>query len=364
MLNAYPLAQVALNDVGGTTASATPLATSLASPLFGNPLLYYPTQVFSHNPLRENTTQWGTPTRGFYDRYMQVTAAEPSTRFGVPFCLDIQVFIEWQTGWVQREVTTRFGTPQGVYEQTTSATGTTATAFGTALRPALLATGLNAAKFGTPALSQHYVTSHLPARYGRPAGFTLKLTYIDRAFWARPVQTTRFGTHGASFDRTMSAQPWVASRFGRARTTRLTATGLNSTRFGTQATSSFDQIGTPLRIPSARFGTPRAGYDGVHVARGRVLTRFGKPTEPYRRATSLNRTRFGTKAVAIYDKVPQAPGLYTTRFGRPRWVAGRLFNATGVHTTQYGVTSSYTTYRALHVPPSTRFGKPLLRRVI
>lgn len=169
---------------------------------------------------------------------------------------------------------------------------------------------------------------------------------------ARGVRVTQFGQASTPVTQFAGASGWQASGLGRPMTTprpmsifgrptmarRLAAQGFGIVSVGTPRAGS---VTRPDSLRPVRFGTPTAppSYVARHVRRS---ARFGRP--------SAARSGHLTFGFSLHG-----------RFGRPR-VGTVRYVPLGFACAVFGLPVRRPAQRALHVPPNTRFGTPLMTR--
>ena len=254
-----------------------------------------------------------------------------------------------------------FGTPFGKNVQVVS--GFTSGAFGSPrIYPFNVAPGIHSGQFGTPSGRQYWQAHALvmPGRFGTPyvtfnqtreaTGFTSGLfgtplgmrilpPNVSRICIAQPVMPGHFGTPRHTPTQTGSASSIGPGLFG-APNSRMT-----------QPASGFC---------SAGFGSPTAAM--LARSHGFCPGIFGTPTARRTQlASSVYRApRWGT-AKAVRSNTYEAVSIYVgTRMGQP---TGRIVRrASGFTGGAFGTPYSSQIHLASSIPPSGRFGKPLLRR--
>lgn len=179
----------------------------------------------------------------------------------------------------------------------------------------------------------------------------------------------------------------ASTLFGLAKITHA-ARGLLSTDFGAVRSqivfsgpgeSPVPTVGTASGIQSVQLGTHTFTGALVVQAAGEGFARFGAPTLSQRfGATGAALALLGTPALRLAAHArgfsaaymgtahthltANARGSSFVRFGRPRAGTSLLGLAQGAQSTQLGGPAHSVARHALHIPPDTRFGRPLLRR--
>lgn len=213
------------------------------------------------------------------------------------------------------------------------------------------------AQFGTPVLIDFDLTAQASGFQATRVGAThyaIEFPEVIRntITAARGVRVTQFGQASTPVTQFAGASGWQASGLGRPMTTprpmsifgrptmasRLAAQGFGSASVGTPRTGS---VTRPDSLRPVRFGTPTAppSYVARHVRRS---ARFGRP--------SAARSGHLTFGFSLHG-----------RFGRPR-VGTVRYVPLGFACAVFGLPVRRPAQRALHVPPNTRFGTPLMTR--
>ena len=358
-----PSASAADASWQGAAAYTRPAATEAnATFLVGNTF-----QASGFSP-----TQFGTPV-SISDQFCDASGFIP-TKFGAPTHGRTQ-----QAGGLS---TTQFGTPTGYKLQR--------------------AQGFCTTQFGTPYLHpSHVALWPVSTRFGSPAG---------RQFWRIPSmgQITRFGTPTTPTNRTCDATGFNRTQLGKPLAWRVLPPNTNQScrAYGFKTT----QIGSPVAHWSrsevadgfigTQLGTPRAftthhtsGFAGTqfgstmlrptHHASGFSAAQLGSPTlmtthhAPGTRGTMIGvalaimtqrasglapRTRFGI-ADTIRSDWYTAYGFLAAKFGYPTGYERNNHHASGFNPTEFGDPSMRQTHRVTHIAPTSRFGRPLLRRI-
>lgn len=209
---------------------------------------------------------------------------------------------------------------------------------------------------------------------------------------ARGFSVSHFGTAsraGPALPQTGVASGEASTLFGLATTTHA-ARGFTSTTLGAvrsqivfQATAgpiASPAVGVALGDESVRFGTPSVVGALTAPAAGQAFTRFGAVTSARRFGAvgAAPLALLGTPALRLTAhahgflvvrmgaararRTLPAQGLAPVRWGLPRASARAVGLAQGMCSTQLGEPTHSAARRALHIPPGTRFGRPLLQR--
>lgn len=208
------------------------------------------------------------------------------------------------------------------------------------------ATGFSSTSFGTPAHPHPQTataTGWEVTGMGRPVAGTYTPFIVNRTVSATTLRPVKFGLAAAAAQ--VSAQ----------------ASGQTSTAFGSP-TSRRAQSAQSL-APTVTFGLPSASA-GTRAAGFRAPS-FGTPTArtTHRAASVYRATRWGLPT-AERSNTYKVRGIdLRARFGQPAAHRLNAYRATaGAPTTQFGTPVATPRYRAFHLPPETRFGKPRLIR--
>lgn len=136
------------------------------------------------------------------------------------------------------------------------------------------------------------------------------------------------------------------------------ASGVVSTQLGTQKLITTHHAGG---FSSVQFGSP--ALRTTHHATGTRVTMIGmaRTIMTQRVESTAPRTRFGganTARSAWYTTY----GTLTAKFGHPTGYQRNNHHAVGFCSTRFGNQSMRQTHRVTHIAPTSRFGRPLLRR--
>lgn len=279
-------------------------------------------------------TQFGTPKRYGYEF---ATALSPQTQFGNPVVKVIGV------GWQA----TKFGTGQ-LHLTLPAFSAAPATAFGTPIKILYRASTIGqVTQWAWPWTG--YVAT--PQTW-EIAGF----------------QTGRFGSPSLWVDPSKPAHQYCAT------------TGSKVTSFGTP-TCSLLTIASTSGFSATAHGTPFAKE--TQPATGWQTGAFGQPyTINVAKAFGFKSLALGapthTRAVfatAVQPKIRfGTPGIFRsntykayrintpTRFGRPRGYSRFNYRPQAIHTTSFGIPTSFENHRVSAMWPNTRLGKPMLKR--
>lgn len=233
-------------------------------------------------------------------------------------------------------------------------------------------------------------SAHHHAIIGHPDPINNTLFGTPTSSQYHPVTTlgiiTRFGTPVTDYDQTCVALGFCSTRVGQLvyseiellQTSSHRASGFRSTAYGTPTGFSDRTVvadgftssayGTPRSVvvthaesaKSTAFGAPMAG--AITYAQGFKTTGLGSPTTQRTQfASSTYRpTRFGLPR-AVRPDCYQAHGVCTTRLGHPRLSFAKIASSVEP-TVAFGLPSASFAYRAQHIPPTSRVGKPRLIR--
>lgn len=276
------------------------------------------------------------------------------------------------------------------------ATGFLATTFGIPSKLDYRAQGFLATAFGTPILTSSYdAEGFLSPQFGTPWGASrLQAKALGPvARFGRPIAVGAVQlTQAVGFKAGGVGKPYLATTPEVVRNTVVRAQGFVAPQFGTPS-SPVEQIGVARGLLASRFGAPRTGPSpvtkfGLHTSSvvmpafgAAPSTAFGTPTSAFGcHAQGFRASQFGLPA-ATQAHVATGWGP-CTRFGRPLGIKGghtaygfgrisrfgvpRLLTptylATGVSFAMFGTPTAQEIHLALHLPPDTRFGQPLMKR--
>lgn len=271
-----------------------------------------------------------------------------------------------QTGDAQGFSSTNFGTPAS---DRFDAFGASHAQFGTPLYFIPGQTGLQqitvpSTKFGTPLRlfwDQALQATSLPQpSFGAAWGYSVTTPLTNQICKVLGAKLVSLGAPAAIYDQVATAAHTSTTVFGRPNLARNYAAGFSSVRLGIPF-ATFDQLGAASPLRSTRFSAYTGVFDQTALAAGAQRTKFGTPAEPLFRAASINRTRFGTPKYAA-SGAGATFGFRSTWFGHPRAASGVLCNTAGGQNTAFGTAELHQAYRVLHIPPTARFGTPLLQR--
>lgn len=220
-----------------------------------------------------------------------------------------------------------------------SASGFTATAFALAYYPFDQALG---------------ATGRQQPRFGKPWGYEFIAPKFNQITRAKSLPAVRFGQHNSPVESTATAYGWRATGFGAA-VGRLTGA---FARFG-EHVSRVTQAATGAT--TTQYGTPKAA--SRHSASG-FASGFGVPSSARTQhaAPAYRPTRWGVPRAQQTNTYRAYGFLLRPRFGWPRATQRFNYPAQGFCPTQHGGHDAFDTHRALHIPPTARFGSPLLKR--
>lgn len=141
----------------------------------------------------------------------------------------------------------------------------------------------------------------------------------------------------------------------------LVASSFRPTRFGTPAcTSRVDLLASGFSC--AGLGAPVAAQ-GLDVQPWAAPTHFGMPNATALRTLAPQGWDTTNLGVPSVNQGLFATALFTpASFGSATVGLHNRCTAVGAYVTKFGLTRNDMRYRALHIPPPTRLGKPLLRR--
>jgi hypothetical protein len=265
------------------------------------------------------------------------------------------LFLNWtSTAWSMDEFIVLAGDSSNSYlvgklfipavVETVLPEGFSGTQFGTGSFPTI-AVGQTATGFGTPG-SPYLQTTMSSGRsstgLGRPFAFFATAVLESRSASVSGLKATVFGVPsiaGSTSAQAVGQAPVAA--FGAATHARLqSVTGAS---------------------PDAVFGSPTTAGNARAVSFRSNL--FGAPSSTrVQIAASFSTIRWGAP-VARRDSDHPARGLYNpARFGQPKAAQIRGYRASGFCATILGDPIAYSQYRALHIPPATRLGKPRMNR--
>lgn len=297
----------------------------------------------------------------------------------------------------------RFGTPTAIWDQFAGASGFTSGHFGTPsnarAQPAIgftsgafgtpfghniqVASGFTSGDFGAPRLFPFHVGPGIhSSQFGTPSG---------RQYWqAYPlIQPGHFGTPFITFNQTRIASGFTGGNFGNPLGMRVLppntdriciAQPVVSGHFGTPRLT-FPQSGVATSIHAGNFGTPRARM--TLAASGIAGGQFGAPSSRMvAHARGFRSGNFGTprarmiqQASSVYlaprwgqadserSNTYRATSIYVgTRMGQPTGTQRFNYKASGFTSGNFGTPTCRERHRAASIPPSGRFGTPILRR--
>lgn len=281
-----------------------------------------------------------------------------------------------------------FGAPSGQYRVAVQQHGTRLAKIGTPSATAgatFRASGAALTAFGTPIASTRLV--------GRPAGVALAKFGQPKA--SSTVQAQAKGSMLAKFGRpvvglVMRAQSLapnlqIPSPVARASFVGIAESAGRVGRVGRPiATAAVSAVASSL-APRTHFGNPKARSFSTNAANGDRFTQYGQPSAHTSfRAHGFQVVRFGTP---LGNGTKFATGFRVAKFGKPKAIGGaqpRTKHAWGLnlsgrigqpvayshipHKTEglrlctFGTPSVRVALHALHLAPSTRFGRPRARR--
>jgi hypothetical protein len=222
------------------------------------------------------------------------------------------------------------------------------------------------ASFGTPESAKYFaaeslgvVTKVAPMVYHPHAktGLTKGIPPINLGFpmlVLNPIQPANRSTAAAGFQASMFGQPSIAGTVSAEATGFATGlVGLPKLRLGLAAQS------VPLEV---FFGTPTTG--SLFKAQGFKATSIPKHSlvRTQIAATTYRPTRWGVARVERSDTYRCWPINQRTKFGRPQGFQRFNFPAESFSHTSFGEHTSFETHLASMQAPTTRLGRPLLRR--
>lgn len=299
-----------------------------------------------------------------------------------------------------------FGSPAGVWNQFSDASGFAPAQFGapTNRRTQQVTEGLALAQFGEPiGYKLQRASGFAPVQFGVPylhpshvAPWPVS-TQIGgvggNQFWRAPTMAVvaRLGTPTTPTNRTGTASGFIAVQIGRPLAARYRppntdiiclAEGFKPTILGTPA-AQWDQSGQVQAIaPTVQFCAPRAftthhaeglapssqlgapatrtthrvsGFKPVALGlAGAILTQHATGTAP--------KARFGAPKT-VRSNWYEVRGFCPFRAGTPRGYQRNNRRADGFSPVQFGMAAAFHAHRTTSVPPVARLGKPLLKRI-
>lgn len=213
------------------------------------------------------------------------------------------------------------------------------------------------ASFGTPlALDVDRVvevSGALVARFGKPYVFLPSAVEYRLITSAWQFKATKFGTPTSPVASHAFHYGWRRTRFGKP---ALGARPL--TKYGTHRAAVVTRASAASA--STQFGAPSGGLE--YRATGARFGSFGTPSHVETHvATSIRRrARFGRPNSRTFAHTTYGFSRHG-RFGQPT-VHTPMFYPEGFCPTRFGEHAGAEYHYALHIPPETRFGTPLMKR--